>query len=104
MGLVFIQLDPYVFPFLGASLHFGKGHEDTSFRTDVDEGAEARRVDDRRIADLADLDFRQAHTGRQAARRVMIQEDRNLVADMDLFGLLIFMEQYVVVRIARAAV
>ena len=67
VGLVFIELDPDVFPFLGAAFHFGKGHEDAPFRADVDEGTEARRIDDRRIADLADFDLRQAHRGRQAA-------------------------------------
>ena len=67
MGFVFIELDPDVFPFFRPAFHFGEGHEDTPFCTDVDEGAEARRIDDWRIADLADFDFRQAHRSRQAA-------------------------------------
>ena len=104
MGLVFIELDPDVFPFFGAAFHFGKGHEDASFGTDVDEGAETGRIDDRCIADLADFDFGQAHGGCKASRRVVVQEYRHGIADMDLFRLLIDMEEDVVVGIARAAV
>ena len=67
MGFVFIELDPDVFPFFRPAFHFGKGHEDAPFRADIDEGTETRRIDDRRIADLADFDLRKAHGSRQAA-------------------------------------
>lgn len=104
VGLVFIEFDPDVLPFFRAAFHFGKGHEDASFRSDVNEGAEARRIDDRRITDLADLDLGQAHGRRKAARWVVVQKDRHRIADMDLFRLLIDMEEDVVIGIARAAV
>ena len=43
-------------------------------------------------ADLADFDLRQAHGGRQAARRIVVQEDRHFVADFDVACLLVLME------------
>ena len=92
-GLVFVKLDPDLLSFSDILYHLREGQKNASLRPHVDECAETGRQKYRCIANAADGDLRQAHTGRQTVMRVVVKEDLDPLPFLHLVGLLPFVKE-----------